>query len=591
MIDYNINKKEIKQIYNYVKNNYLLFNEDCIKYLSDVINELQYLFCDVSILRNIINITLSYNTKMEYTDYLFIARKLYSLNVSAIPTENEFKNFFDIYKLVLGIVNSNFINSGLRNINHIIENVNFIYNLFENKNLIKIIFKEIDSLTIWQFEIPKLLSHLKNYINKSRMYYNDELVYVSSINNFLDSIKFHIEDNDKIQDLISKQLSFDKRLAGIYDIDEDKIKELEDKTNKLENKLDYLNKSADQNSDSYRQIEEETKKLLDDISKVRKRENAKSFKIVGINEEAERNRLLQKVKKYNKDFRFNITNTMWFCQEVIEKIGIEYVANSYDRFSQSSILIAYQNNQIDELSQVLKLNHNFVLRTPCLLKENIKLFEIPFIADNFNGDYLQELVLILSLKKETYLLKQILETNPNFKIFDSYFINYINKELIERLTVDYIANSNASQQNTIRYFCNSFKLSKLIDILKIKPDFYIYTNGLINEMDLATINWCALENEIDILIKNFSAPELIDFFDLDSSNLCKLYVLIYNLIRSDNGFKISETTTEFTNLDPIYRKKALAMKFNKYDSDYIAILYKNLVKKNNKTKEKRLIKK
>lgn len=601
MIDYNINKKEIKQIYNYVKSNNLLFNEDSINYLSDIIEGKQQIFCKIPLLKNIIDVTLSCNKCMKNINYLFIARKLYCLNVSAIPMENELKDFFDIYRLVLEITSNDFINSCLlkdtkyiinsclmKDTEYIIENVNFVYNLFENKNLVKIIFQEIDSLPIRELEIPKLLSHLKNYINKSRMYYNDELVYVSSINNFLDSIKFHIEDNDKIQDLINKQLSFDKRLAGIYEVDEEKIKELEDKTNKLEDKLEGLRKNADKNSDSYKQIEEETKKLLGDISKVRTRTTRKTFKIVDISEEIERKKLLRRVRRYNKEFRFNTNDTTWFCQEVIEKIGIEYVANNTEIFSQKSISIAYQNNKINELSQVLKLNPKFKLYNSILLnKENIELFGISLIATNFNDINAQNLVEQLC-PNEIILIKQILDINPYFDLSNHYFASYINRKIAEEFTVEYIAKCNDNQHYTILRFSKAKELSKLSSILKLNSNFYIDN---LNKKYIAP-NCQLIDEEIEFIIKNCDVLEIIELFNSETLNFYNLHELLNKLYRVYPIIGIPDNAlNDFISLSPEYRKKALNIDTN-LNSEKIGYLFNHLVKSNaNKLKIKKLIKK
>ena len=510
MLNYDINKKEIKQIYNYVKNNKILFNKDCIEYLDKIIKDKETLFCSISTLKNIIDTTLLCNKNMNSISYIEIAQKLYELNVSLIATEDELKNFFNIYKLVIDLENYNHINMN----KFFLEDVNFIYNSFENKTLVRIIFNKIESLSMNKAESITMFYSLRNYLSNSHMFYSDEMVYISSINNFLENIKPHINHDDKIEELMNNQLNFDKKIAGIYDVDENKMQKLEEKIIELESRLEGLKKNADQNSDSYKQVEEEAKKLLGDISKFKVSETKKVFKIAGISEEAERKVLLQKAKRYDRNFQLRTNDTRWFCQEVIDKLGIEFIVKS----SQSFICDIYKKGLINELSDILKINPNFCLESSEWFDEEIiEMFDLELIAAKFNEN-VQDFISYNFNKKQRSLLKKIIDINPNFitQIATLERVPYINVEITD---LEYIAHIDIDRVKTCEYFSSCNKTSKLADILKTNNTFFI--NDYIGCID--NYNSVYLKNEIiKCIIDKLDIHEIIKMFDNNSMNYKKL---------------------------------------------------------------------
>ncbi len=577
-------KKEIKEIYNYINKNPLLFNKDSIKYLSDIIGGKQQLFCNTYTLKSIISITLSCDKHMVDTDYLSVAKKLYELNVSAIETNDEINNFLNIYKLILGIDCYNLISDQYKK-NCLIDNINFIYNSFENKNLVRIIFHEIDLLLISKKDRPEIFSYLKKYISQSRMYYSDELLYVSSINNFLNKIAYCINDAIILGCIIEEQLSFDKRLAGVYDIDEKKIKELEEKIFELADKLGSIEKDAEKNSNNYAKIESKSKEILSDIEKYKTVKTGNRYKIVN-NEELERKNLLYKIRMRNTNFNLKTSDTRWLCKEVIDKLGIKYIANS-SHSQQESIDIAYKNNQLETLCQILKLNPDFILLSPILLtKEIVESFDFHLIANVFIRD-VQTFVVNLFNIGEITALKEILKINPNYNLLDTYINQYIiNKKVIEQFSVEYVANCSNESKHTIFYFSMANELSKLVDIFKIEPNFYI--NETVDNKSI-----CYYSNIICPLIQNFDIKEIIDFFDVEGKNLHN-FINVYEKIRwyKVKTQKNDNSINEFINVSPEDRKKVLNINTNIFNDGMVDMLFEQIVKINaTKLKFKKLIKK
>lgn len=161
------------------------------------------------------------------------AEKLYNLIVSDKNNERQRMNFLKLLNILFvkkhGIIS--------------LEMIENIYILFENEKYSMGLFNAFDSDII----VTRLvMSEIYSYILQARQYYVDEGSLYSSILQVIAKIKELVPNINliKITEIIDRALERDKKLAGLYDIDEAKIeaslstlKELNEKQEKLEQKI------------------------------------------------------------------------------------------------------------------------------------------------------------------------------------------------------------------------------------------------------------------------------------------------------------------------------------------------------------------
>lgn len=591
------NKNRFSDIIKFVKYNKSLNNynkNEIINYLTKLKQHKTISFCNDSLLEEIIYIfSNDSNEKLMFTEFLNISQYMYRYNLVSENNELERNNYLELFKLVINYYIS--IKKTQDNKDFKITNIEYIsdiYNFFENKNNAKMIITKIIQNQIGSNTILKAIY---SCMSKTYSYYTDEFTYTRIMFNIIDELSSLDVDNlKKIDDYIHNQLNLTQKQAGIYDVDEEKIKELENKINELKNKLDGIEKNAEKNSDYYAQIELETKILLGDMEKFKTIKPPKSYKIVN-KLEANRKKLLYNIKIRNNNFNLQTTDTRWFCKEVIDKLGIEYIANSNCR-QQESIDIAYQNNQIETFCEILKINPKFILYIPILFNnEFIEVLGLNTIANVFTTCESQALIVKLYNNNEIAILKKILELNPNYNLSETYINEYIiSKKVIEQFNIEYIANCSNKIKHTIFYFCMANELPKLVDIFKIKPNFYIDCELLKNNIKYFQSR---IDEEICTLIQNLNITEIIDFFDLENKIFFNFHEIISDVYCvEDNECQYTDVISKFLNLSPEYRKKVLNIKVDNYkysEYKYIEIyrLFKQIVKQNDaKLKFKSLIK-
>lgn len=573
-----------------------------------------------------------------------IFNKIYEGCVIDGNSEKELSAYFKLINIYIQI-NKNFDNAIIDTSPPLIINA---YNLFDDKKkAIQFLLSIIDSINKFginnYYDRQYYLSNINQYLLLSRKYYNDEIIYLSRVISQL----VNLRQSSSINDLIKH----DKKMAGIYDVDEEKINELEAKIVELKSKLESIEESANQNIDTYNKIDEKAQTLLNSISKFQIGDTKRVFKVMGLNEKIEQQRLLNLVKKYNENFKFHITNTSWFCKDVIDKLGVEYIANSQFHI-QASIWRAYDNKQIDILKQILKIDNSFIVYYPIILnKEIIELFGVSTIANTFNNENLQELICKLYEKNEISFLKQLLNVNPNFKfnnylkwfnkdVIDIFGIEFIAKnfnidiqkfiswnfshdsypllkkindinskfiinpllsklpnDIIERIqNVEYLANIDVNKIKVIEYFDRCYKMRKLNYILMTKTDFTINNYITENEEENIIDEKEAIINDI---INKLHPDEIVKMFENDSINYKKLYNCIV-LIANTTNFKCTFKSL-FYEMPEEYKDQVLSIDFidqddiTKLDSSQQKIILRNLnaILRNYKIKKniKKLIKK
>lgn len=510
------------------------FKKELTDYFSDLKKGKEELFCDINTLEHILKIIVQRN--LNFNDNIFIAKYLYQKNVTYIPEENELKNYLNMFDALSKIISQNDLLAD-SHLESTVENINQIYSLFENKNLVTNLFINKEIKFNIRNDIQKLLV-LKYYIVNSKVYYSDEYCYISNLHSFITKLNNINFDSKLLQnqntELINSQLNFDKKQAGIYDIDEESIK------NSLSN-LDLINKKIEELNNRLNNIDENSETIHEDIKNIKKDflndaknllenfKERKTFKItksqnnnlnqfnidkknVGVNidsqfikkyeeifesdflmslTEEEKNfldklhlnnelPLLKKALNYYK-FNFNDINTEenWkvykkinrlFNKEEVDKIPFKQIKNLLKGIDGKEYLTRYIKEIIKINPYFQFYNENDFSYPEWINLKTFELFDISTIA--FAADEKkQNLFSNFYLTDQLQKLKKILEANPNFIDYtDNLHFLMIYNNVF---TEEEVANFNKEQQLTFAEFTIYNKLDKLKKIFEIKPDFEV----------------------------------------------------------------------------------------------------------------------
>ncbi len=494
--------KDIKELINYVKRTGYKYKNETVDYLTGIINKKYQLYCDINIFKNILNIIMLNQQNSGFIDDNVLAQNLYKTNVPLEPTDTDLKNFYNLYNVLL---KSNY-NTIFKSF-EIFINISNIYNSFENKNIALLLFERIGNIPSPKININGCLDCISDYVIKSRIYYTDEHAYFNAIINLLNSYFFDNEINteyyEKNKKLNIEQLKLDKKLAGVYDIDEEKIKELEEKIKILEDKIDKSNKdilTLNQNCED-----------LKENSGINSNENLSLFNELFNKEESI---LIAKLKTINNNFKIKISNRDWLTKTVVDTFGFNFVANS-DSSEQKFISYIVNNNLLEKWKELFTINPNFTFysQESWFNDETIRILGIEYLANTSKNT--QSVISDFS-NDQLELLKNILSINPKFEFYTYPFviINYnwiIDNYVFDKVGIKYIANASLDQILSVMafYHHNSDNLSKLQKVLILKPEFSINFKSSI----------CPLEDGLETFIKNSDEEEIIQF--LSSEISCK----------------------------------------------------------------------
>lgn len=506
MLNYLDNKtlsKNIKELMHYVKNTNYKYKNEIIHYLTEILNNNYQLYCDIDTFKNILNIIILNNQNSDFLEANILAQHIYKTNVPLEPTDIDLKNFYNLYNVLL---KSNY-NTIFKSAEMFI-NISDIYNSFENKNLVLFLFERIGNIPSPKININNCLDCIKDYVIKSRIYYTDEHAYLNVIINLLNSYFFNneinSEDYEKNKKLNIEQLRLDKKLAGIYDIDEEKIKELEEKIKILEDKIDKSSKdifTLNKNSE-----------VLKENSDINFIKNIYLFnKIFNSQEDI----LITKLQTINPEFKVFTNNKKWFTIYVINTFGFEFVANS-NIYQQEFISYIVNNNLLEKWKELLIINPNFNFNENIFWfkEDTIRILGIEYLA---NTSLNTQRVISEFSNMQLELLKKILSINPKFEFYQYPFleINYrliIDNYVFDKLGIEYIANASLEQILTVFafYHSNCDYLSKLEKILILNSKFSINFKSNISPTD----------KSLTTFIKNNNETELIQF--LSNENCCRV---------------------------------------------------------------------
>lgn len=516
-----LDKNRFKNIIKYIKTKNP--DSDLIRILNIPKKTKTFSFCNDDILEELCYILLNNIEDDSYycTPLIEMSEKLYNKMIIDEDNAESVNNYLNLIKVItknydtterFPPVSSIDIQSDI-----ILNSYYTIYSCFNNKNLA---FQFIDYFTK-NFRKEALIEFSNNYVKIARNYYSDEIMFYNTLIKLVDEmIKSNNNNNNipvfnmqKYNKIIIEQLNYDKKQAGIYDIDEEKIKKLENslniytkKVNELINKVNNSEKSFINDENLYLKRKNELNSLYETIKKDlslcneqvkeivllqndfvntmqnyqidSKKENNYIKQPISIEETKNNNKSsMSKVFELNPNFNVITSDSNWFCNETVNLLGAEYIANLNNFSDQVDIKNIYDSNLLYELKEILDINKNFkFLYDPkhWFTKEKLKIMDKNIIAfSNKNNQYDFAILEIPKLK----IYNELLKINKNFwyELF-LYTNDFFNKENVDILGLTYLANCDKEKQEMIHFFHSNSNIKKLKRFIDINPNFTL--NGL-----------------------------------------------------------------------------------------------------------------
>ena len=226
------NNTKIDQIKSYLKkSNDYRYKDQMINFLKQNKN----LPFNEDVLYDVLKIIIDNN--LDFYTSINDAQKLYDTIVCDENNLEQYKMFLRIFPMHQQCDN----NTTFKDAN----NFEIIYNMFENKKLLESIYKEIKDMNNTYY--------VYDYIIEARQYFVDEIAFYSSIMKFIISIKnnniYLASEKEKFKE---KQIENAKKMAGLYEINEQELEELPQKLffitseqNKIKIKLQEISKIVD----------------------------------------------------------------------------------------------------------------------------------------------------------------------------------------------------------------------------------------------------------------------------------------------------------------------------------------------------------
>lgn len=464
------------------------FKKELTDYFSDLKKGKEELFCDINTLEHILKIIVQRN--LNFNDNIFIAKYLYQKNVTYIPEENELKNYLNMFDALSKIISQNDLLAD-SHLESTVENINQIYSLFENKNLVTNLFISKEIKFNIRNDIQKLLV-LKYYIVNSKVYYSDEYCYISNLHSFITKLNNINFDSNLLQnqnmELINSQINFDKKQAGIYDIDEESIK-------KSLSNLDLINKRIEELNNRLNNIDENSETIHEDIKNIKKDflndaknllENFKERKTFKITKKQNNNYNSIKVNKelidisaYSQEKNLLVTTFSKNYEKIFDSEFLNSLTEDEKKFLDKLRL----KNELPILKKALKHYYFNEINT----EENWKIYK------KINELFKEEIDaipfkhmknLLKAIDGKEYLInyiKEILKINPEFQFYyENDFSNqpWINLKTFELFDISTIAFADEKKQKLFSNFSLTQQLKKLKKILIVNPNFIDYTGNL-----------------------------------------------------------------------------------------------------------------
>lgn len=360
-----------------------------------------------------------------------------------------------------------------------IEKYQKIYNLFQNKNIVEIICNEIENI-IEKTDI------IYQFIIKNRMYHISEEAFLSFFLSFINELK-QLNNAEDIEELINKYEDKSKKIAGVYEIDDNKINEI---SNYIENLKEELNGVNIRQNDvlSYQEptiekLEQEINKIIEEKNQLieikneleKQHQELLTDDILKEYAEVELGNINSKIRAYHSSFKSwkSINN------EIIDRIVNYFKLNNTTKLEDSKQIelalyyFAKYNNTLDIYEKVI---------TNCKL-EHIEYWWFSYkYVDIFSFD--KELYINLIINKsyllEKYvsankldLLASLLKKDPSFSYDVTRASNYFTEEEI--------LNGNKEFLTSISKITTDDRMQYYKKVYDINPNFRLHNEAILKE--------------------------------------------------------------------------------------------------------------
>lgn len=437
-----------------------------------------------------------------------------------------------------------------------------IYSLFNDKKLLLGLYKSLNNID--------KLDKINSYLLKVRKYYVDETAFYAQALNIVDILNNN-ENEVEIDRLIKKEIEKDKQLAGIYDIDLEKVMNLIDKTlykeeiiNDKLNKVTTLLNNYFNNDDKNDNVE-----LLHEIREYIEKLEKQITLLENGTKDKESIKLLEEkidtlIDKINKKESNNSSKTE------IKEINNKLENNHLEQFIEYTLfkIRGYLDKNIAEIKLE---NPDIKYKVREKIKENItvdksKEFKEGISAYSISGkfDYLCKYYWALYNDNEKLFERLInnLDNNENIKF------KYLNKEISEKFDLSTYVDLIFNNELMLFAFIEYDKIDILSAILKLNPSFKLESDYIIKNLDqiidIFGIDIIA-KNSI-LLIHSLENTDKEDYQLLKNAYDINNNICISNerILRDNNIFSLEE----LANLTELQQQKLYSLL-----SDYGYIIY------------------
>ncbi len=480
------------------------------------------------------------------TDSLFIDRfttfdRIYRECSIDASNEKELNDYFKLVEIYLFITKRGHVSVDWSSL--LISNS---YNLFNDKKktfqFLNRLIEVITKSDIDKHKLHKYVYKINEYLTESRKYYNDEVIYLSRLVSELEPI---LESTHLIDDLIKQ----DKKLAGIYDIDEERISKIEEvlnnfdkKTNTLNNKIDNLFSNIDDMEEYVDNYSAKIKKELLDCKKDILSEIKKALDDSMPNSNKKPKNKKKKVKASNKISDYSEQND-FLHHEAINLLGADFSLEEYSIFKRF-----YAANGTNILKKIIDNNHSFMVNFGFHLSHIGNFLECDFLSiinnigiaifANLNRSQFECIFVLLDNKALLDRMIQLLKLNPTFTVDYSKII-----WLLKWFDVDFLANADEKLQNTFD-ITSKYDYDNLNRVLEINPNFRVYvedfdikitekigikTVAFSDEKRQKTINMFDDKKCLNKLLQILEIDENFNLYEINFDLTCECYHDLYNL--------------------------------------------------------------
>lgn len=373
-----------------------------------------------------------------------------------------------------------------------------IYGLFNDKNNIIFFIDELEDL-----KSDYLKTFLYQYIVQARRYYLDEKAFLSSVSSLIDVVNNipsnlrYFEIDEKVNKILNKRLEEDKLMAGLYPINEEKIKEQQEKLNEITKNYELL---KEQYNDMSKKIEdnlyEPTVKENDSKKSTVKEDIDLNKKAAEILNSILTNLNIEKVKLTDNN---KIESTNKF---ILNEIKAELKEKGID---DNRIIIlthmyyAVYNDNYDLFKELINRDISWENFGPLTLLDQTysEYFDKDTYMSFLKSDSKLHMLIHFINDKEVNLLKQIIDINKDFEFpnIPSYHNSDSLKELINMFGINRVASCDKYFLNVLKSLYSDSKKYYLKKVYDINPNFIPYCDDILVDNYLYKIDEVAYFDE------------------------------------------------------------------------------------------------